>query len=70
MSKETKSTEVKELKTYNKKQVFFAMLPWAIIVLVSVAFIGLVVGWTLRSNDQCRIESQASQLVEKLKSQK
>jgi len=40
----------KEIKLYSRKDMFFKVLPWAIIFTVIIAFAGLASGWTLRSN--------------------
>jgi cell division septal protein FtsQ len=57
MSKEIKEKAPKP--TYTKKQVFMAVLPWAIIVIATVGFIGVVTGWTLRSSDISRVHAEA-----------
>ena len=62
--------EEKQVKTYTVKQIFWAVLPWALITLASVALAFTVTGWVLRSNDMSRVQSEARVLVESLKSQK
>ena len=42
-----------KVPTFIKKPQF----PWLIIALVSVLFVGVVTGWTLRSNDVARMDS-------------
>lgn len=61
---------VKFTPTYNTKQIFWAILPWAIIALVAVGFAGTVFGWTMRSGDDGRIRSEASVLIQQLKVEK
>lgn len=58
---------VPETKTFNRKQIFWAILPWAIIALAIVGGCGYVRGWMDRSGDQGRIQSEASALVQQLK---
>ena len=65
MSKEIK--EAKEVKIFTRKQAFMGLLPWAIILIASVATVAVIIGWNLRSADQCRIESAASSLIKQLK---
>jgi len=66
MSKETKTDE-------GKKKIFTLNNFKAVLLYIFIAGfliqVGICVGWVLRSNDQCRIETQAAQLVESLKSQ-
>lgn len=53
--------------TYNKKQVFWAILPWSIIVIVTVGFAGIVSGWTLKSGYEGQVRADALVVLEDLK---
>lgn len=60
MTKEKNTPTTKQPKFYQK-----AVFPWAIIVLVSVLFAGIVTGWTLRSNQYSDLKAEvASQVAE------
>ncbi len=66
---ETKPKVTNVDKPFKKSWYKSAVLPWAIIVIVSVGFAGIVVGWTLRSEDMSRVKSEASVMVKELKVQ-
>jgi hypothetical protein len=65
MSKETKTT-IKQPKSVEVK----LLVPYAIIVVMAVAFAGLVTGWTLRSNQVTEVKSQVTAEVETILSLK
>jgi len=55
---------IKEPRTIKVRTVIIA------IVIVFALFASFVAGWTYRSADQARVQSEATALVQKLKSQK
>ena len=54
-------------KTFTRKQVFFAILPWAIIVACAVFTLGAGVGWTGKSNIDSTIHAEVVTQVQQLK---
>jgi hypothetical protein len=64
--KETKMKN-KQPKTFTTKQVSLALLPWAIIVLSTVFFLGNVNGWQMRGNQQDQITAAADHMLTSLK---
>lgn len=61
MAKNTETTETK--KSYTAKQVFFALLPWTIILTLLVGFIGVVTGWNMRSQYHMAVQNEAKSQV-------
>lgn len=62
MSKPTTTTT----PTHTKKAVAIALAPYIVILVMATAFGGVVLGWTLRSEDNGRIQHAANSLVEDL----
>lgn len=59
-AKETKERTPKPVKFYQK-----AIFPWMIIAFVATLSAGVVIGWTLRSNDYGRVQAEATAIVSK-----
>lgn len=59
-----KQEEAKQPRTIKVRTVVIA------IAIVTALFASFVAGWTSRSADQARVQSEATALVQKLKSQK
>lgn len=55
-----KEVKGKEVKSFTVKEVFKAMLPWAIIVLLAVTVASTAFGWFMRSD----FESEVSKRVD------
>jgi len=62
MSKEKAPKEVFEYKStvkmFTKKEVFWKVLPWAIIFTVAIMTTGLAFGWTIRSDFDATIKKE------------
>ncbi len=61
MSKQT-TTPV----THTKKAVAIALAPYIVILVMATTLGGTILGWTLRSDDNGRVQAAANQLVENL----
>jgi anti-sigma factor RsiW len=60
------SKEIKEARTFTRKQVFIGLLPWTIIVVSVAVFVGYISGWTARGIQQDQVQAAASQMVTSL----
>ena len=52
--------------THTKKAVAAALAPYLVILIIASTFGGVVLGWTMRSDDNGRIQAAANSLVEDL----
>ena len=52
--------------THTKKAVAAALAPYLVILIIASTFGGVVLGWTLRSDDNGRVQAAANNLVEDL----
>jgi len=53
----------KEIKLYSRKDMFFKVLPWAIIFTAMIAIAGLSFGWTMRSDFDATIKQEVVEQV-------
>jgi hypothetical protein len=63
------SKEQKQSKQARKMEVK-TLVPWMIIVLIVVAFVGMVIGWSLRSDQVSQIKAEVAEQVGVVKAKK
>jgi hypothetical protein len=65
-----KSTNQTQPTTHKVRFYQKAVFPWAIIVIATALFSGVVTGWTLRSNQESDIKAEvSSQVADALKAE-